>query len=219
MLAEKKMLIQQAQEQISTGKMHNACAGCTSALYFSFSLWFPCFLHPTGAFEKVRFPKPVDAPQRFYPVHFKHFLSQTTKKIGNSAWKQTQSKLVFLRKFGLCRNTTINRDKNRRQWAIVLRGFFFFHFFWSSLVGHGEQWLKREAVFTRSSRKSWDVIYRSILCSSFNTWCPSDPLLALPLADSPSWLAACISFQKQLCVRCHKLMAIVHLKIFIGHFW
>lgn len=68
---------------INRGKEHNAYAGRTSAPNFSFSFGFPCFLHPTGAFEEVRFPKPVDAPQRFDFVHFKHFLSQTTKGIGN----------------------------------------------------------------------------------------------------------------------------------------
>lgn len=39
------MLIQQAREKISTGKMHEGYPGCTSASYFSFFFFFhPGFL-------------------------------------------------------------------------------------------------------------------------------------------------------------------------------
>lgn len=106
-----KMLIQQAQEQMSTEKNTQCICWLNFCPYFSFSFWFPCFLHPTGMFEKVRFPKPLDAPQRFDLIHFKYFLSQTTQGICNSASRQTQTNLEYLRKFRPCRNTTKQGQK------------------------------------------------------------------------------------------------------------
>lgn len=93
------------------GNMHKGYPGCTSASYFSFfSDWFPFFLHPTDTFNKVRFSK----PGILHFVHFKDFLSQTTKGVGNCAWSQTQTEPVFLRNLSKVAIQP-KRDKNWRQ--------------------------------------------------------------------------------------------------------
>lgn len=44
---------------------------------------------------------PVCTSQRPDPEHLYDLSSQTTEGIGNTAWKQTQTELILLRKFGL----------------------------------------------------------------------------------------------------------------------
>lgn len=85
----KKKLIQQTQEQMPTGKKAQRMCWLHFCLLFLFSYLVSLFVAPKRCIWESQISK--DAPQRFDFVHFKHFLSQTTKGIGKSAWRQIQT--------------------------------------------------------------------------------------------------------------------------------
>lgn len=93
----KKKLIQQTQEQMPTGKKAQRMCWLHFCL-FSFPIWFPCLLHPRGAFEKVRFPKMLHR--------------DLTLSILNTSYPKPQRVLVslpggkFKQEFRPCHNTT-----------------------------------------------------------------------------------------------------------------
>lgn len=61
----RKMLIQQAQEQMSAGKLYNASPGCTCAPYFSFSFGFPFPSIQQGHLRKLVFQSHWMLPRGF----------------------------------------------------------------------------------------------------------------------------------------------------------
>lgn len=75
--------------------MHEGYPGCTSASYFSL------FFHPDFLIfctQQIHLTKSGFQNQwMLHFIHFKDFLPQTTKRVGDCAWSQTQTEPVFLR--------------------------------------------------------------------------------------------------------------------------
>lgn len=129
----RKMLIQQARDKISTGE------NARGVSWLHFCQLFLSFFHPDFLIfctQQIHLTKSGFQNQwMLHFIHFKDFLPQTTKRVGNCAWSQTQTEPIFLRNLS---KVVIqpNRDKNWWQWLLWRFLWFFYRLceeLWDSL--------------------------------------------------------------------------------------